>query len=84
MDPRTPLESLSYTTLDPLLVKLADDSPWKALASSFTLLSVWTIWLVALGWKTWSRAAGWTQSVIVAVLPSVLIYGFMAGRALLD
>lgn len=83
MDPRTPLESLSFTTVDPLLVKLADDSPWKGLATSFTLLTVWTTWLVALGWKTWSRAAGWGQALVVALLPSVLIYGFMAGRALL-
>lgn len=81
MDPRTPLESLSYTTLDPLLVQLPADSAWKPLASSFTLLSVWTTWLVALGWKTWSRAPGWTQAAIVAVLPAVLIYGFMAARA---
>jgi hypothetical protein len=81
MDPRTPLESLSYTTVDPLLVQLPADSAWKAFATSFSLLSVWTTWLVALGWKTWSRAPGWGQAVIVALLPSVLIYGFMAARA---
>jgi hypothetical protein len=82
MDPRTPLESLSYTTLDPLLMKLPADSAWKGLASSFSLLSIWTTGLAALGWKTWSRATGWTQAVVVAVLPSLLVYGFMAGRAL--
>jgi len=83
MDPQTPLESLSITTLDPLLIQLDDDSPWKSFATSFTFLAFWTVWLGALGWKTWSRAERWGTPVVVAAAPSVGIFAFMIVKALL-
>lgn len=81
MKPHTPLESLMLTNVDPLLVQLQPDSPWLGLARGFSLLNFWTWFLLALGWRTFNRAS-WTQSTIVALLPSVVVYGIMAAIAL--
>jgi hypothetical protein len=82
MSPQTPLESLMLTNADPLLVHLPLDNPWSTLARSFSLLNFWTWFLLALGWRVFNRAS-WTQSVVVALLPSVVIYGGMALFAML-
>jgi hypothetical protein len=81
MSPQTSLESLNLTNLDPLLLQLPADSPWKRLASSFSLLNFWSIFLAALGWKTWGKTS-WAEAITVAIIPSVLIYGVMAAWAL--
>lgn len=82
MKPNTPLESLMLTNLDPLLVQLPPESPWLNIARGFSLLNFWTWFLLALGWRIFSRGAGWLQSVVVALLPSVIIYGILAAIAL--
>ncbi|MGQ4582737.1 YIP1 family protein [Lysobacter sp. F60174L2] len=82
MEPQTGLESLMLTNVDPLLVQLPADHPWSSLAKGFSLLNIWSWFLLALGWRTWTRS-GWLQAVIVAVLPSAVIYGVMAMFALL-
>lgn len=81
MEPNTAIESLMLTNVDPLLVQLPADSPWRGLARGFSLLNLWTWFLLALGWRVFTRA-GWLQSAIVALLPSVIIYGGMALFAL--
>jgi hypothetical protein len=83
MTPQTPLESLSLTSLDSLLLHLPVDHPWFGFATSFSLLSIWTTYLAALGWKLWSKAEGWTASIVVGTLPSLVIYGAMAVSAML-
>jgi hypothetical protein len=82
MKPHTPLEALMLTNVDPLFVQLPLDSKWGALARGFSLLNVWTWFLLALGWRTFNRA-GWRQSIVVAVLPGAVIYGVMVLVALL-
>lgn len=82
MTPQTGLESLMLTNVDPLLVQLPADSPWSTLAKSFSLLNLWALFLIALGWRVWGRTS-WTQAIVVAVLPSTVIYGAMALFALL-
>lgn len=82
MSPQTGLESLMLTHLDPLVVQLPVDSPWKRFATSFDFLSFWNIFLVALGWKTWGKTS-WLEAISVASIPSVLIYGGMALWALI-
>ncbi|MGY0557527.1 YIP1 family protein [Lysobacter sp. A421] len=82
MDPQTSLESLMLANVDPLLVQLPADSPWSALARSFSLLVFWSLFLTALGWRIWGKTS-WLQATVVAALPSVLIYGGMAAFALL-
>jgi Yip1 domain len=81
MSPQTSMESLMLTNLDPLLIQLPVDSPWKKLASSFSLLNFWSIFLAALGWKTWGKTS-WAEAISVAIVPSVVIYGAMAAWAL--
>ena len=77
MTPQTALESLMLANIDPLLVQLPIDNPWSTLAKSFSLLNIWVWFLLALGWRTWTRS-GWLQATIVAILPSVVIYGVIA------
>ena len=82
MGPETPLESLMLTQVDPLLVQLPLDHRWSSLAKQFSLLSLWSIYLAALGWRSWGRT-GWAQALTVASIPYLLIYGGMAVFALL-
>lgn len=82
MTPQTFIDALSYTTLDPMLVQLAADSPWKGLAGSFSFLTLWSIGLAALGWKLWSRS-GWGTAIGIAAFPYALVFGFQAVKALL-
>jgi hypothetical protein len=84
MTPQTPLESLMLTSVDPMLVQLPLESPWKGLFTSASFLMFWTIWLAALGWKLWSQADKWIGAVVIAALPTTLIYGGMAIKALLN
>ena len=82
MTPQTPIESLSLLNLDPLLIQLPNDNRWSALAKGFSLLTFWTVFLTALGWKTWGRTS-WLQAIMVALVPNVVIFGVMALFALL-
>lgn len=81
MTPQTPIESLSLLNVDPLLVELPRDNRWSTLAKSSSLLTFWSVFLVALGWKTWGRTS-WSQGIVVALLPYVVVYGAMALYAL--
>lgn len=82
MTPQTTIESLMLANVDPLLMQLPFDHPWSTLAKGFSLLNLWVWFLLALGWRTWT-GSGWLQATIVAILPSVVIYGGMAAFALL-
>lgn len=77
MGPRTSFESLQLLNVDPLFVQLDRDHPWSAVAKGFSLLNFWTWFLLALGWKTWTRS-GWLSSILVAVLPGLVVFGLMA------
>ncbi|MGH8076247.1 MAG: YIP1 family protein [Lysobacter sp.] len=81
MTPLTGLEALMLTNVDPLLVQLPADHRWSAIAKSFSLLNLWAMFLIALGWRVWGRTS-WTQAIVVAALPSVVIFGAMALWAL--
>ncbi len=80
--PQSSFESMQLFNIDPLFVQLPMDHDWSRVAKSFSLLSLWTWFLAALGWKTWFRT-GWGQALAVVLLPPVLIYGGMALYALL-
>lgn len=76
MQPQTSLESLMLTHIDPLMIDTTG-SHWHRIAQSADLLSLWSIFLAALGWRTFTRAS-WLQSIVVVVLPYLVIYGVMA------
>lgn len=82
MTPQTSLESLMLTNLDPLLVQLPIDHAWSGFAKRFSLLTFWSIFLSAMGWRVWGKTS-WTQAITVASLPSILIYSGMALYAVL-
>lgn len=77
MSPQTSIESLMLTNVDPLLVELPADHRWKKLATGFSLLTPWAVGLMALGWRMWTRSS-WLQAVVVALIPTVLVYGVIA------
>lgn len=79
--PQSTFESMQLLNIDPLFVQLPFDHDWSRLAKSFSLLSFWTVFLAALGWKTWF-GTGWGQALAVVLLPVVVIYGGMALFAL--
>ncbi|AXK73218.1 hypothetical protein DWG18_13615 [Lysobacter sp. TY2-98] len=73
------MESLMLTHVDPLLIDTTG-SHWQKLAQSLDLLSLWSLFLAALGWRTFTRAS-WGKSILIAVLPYVVLYGVMAAVA---
>ena len=81
MVPQTGMEALMLTNVDPLLLQLPIDNRWSTLAKNFSLLNLWAVFLIALGWRLWGRTS-WTQAIVVAVLPSAVIYGAMVLWAL--
>lgn len=80
MEPQTGMETLMLTNVDPLLVQLPPEHTWSGLAKGFSLLNLWTIALTALGWRVWNRSS-WMQAIVVALIPSLIIYGGMAAFA---
>jgi hypothetical protein len=83
MAPQTYVTDLMLTNLDPMLVQLAPESPWKPFATAFNFLNLWVIGLAALGWKLWSDDAGWTTPLVVAALPFALFHGYHIISALI-
>ncbi len=82
MAPQTPQHSLMLTHVDPLLVQLPFDHALSSFAKGFDLLVFWSVGLGALGWKIFTRSS-WTTAIVVAALPSVLIFGIWLLIALL-
>jgi hypothetical protein len=80
--PQTSLESLQLLSIDPLFVQLPLDHAWATFAKSTNLLSLWVMFLAALGWKTWFRT-GWGQALGVTLFPWLLFYGALAIPALI-
>jgi len=83
MSPQTFVTDLLLTNLDPMLVQLPPESPWKSFATAFNFLNLWSIGLAALGWKFWSKDAGWTRPLVVAALPFALLHGYQIISALI-
>jgi len=82
MTPQTTLDSLMLTNVDPLLVQLPVDHTWSSAAKHFSLLTFWSIFLTALGWRVWGKTS-WTQAFTVATIPSLLTFGVIALFALM-
>lgn len=77
MSPQTGIESLMLTHIDPLFVQLPSDDRWNRLAQSADLLTLWTGFLSALGWRIFTRST-WTQAITVALIPVVVMYGVVS------
>lgn len=77
MSPQSAIESLMLTHVDPLFVHIAAGEHGHRLAQSVDLLSLWTIFLAALGWRVFTRS-GWAQAILIAVIPYAVVYGVIA------
>jgi hypothetical protein len=77
MSAQTSIESLMLTNVDPLLVDLSADHRWNKLAQGFSLLTPWTVGLMALGWRAWTRSS-WLQAIVIALIPTAVVYGVIA------
>jgi hypothetical protein len=68
---------LSPLSLQSLLIRADGGSPWATWGSSITLITFWTIGLLALGIMRWTGASA-LKAVVIAAVPSVLIFGIWA------
>lgn len=70
-------DELSPLSLQSLLIRAEPGSSWATWGSSITLITFWSIGLLALGFMRWTGAST-LKAVIIAALPSVLIFGIWA------
>lgn len=68
---------LSPLSLQSLLLRAEAGSGWAAWGSSITLISFWSIGLLALGIMRWTGASA-LKAIIIAAVPSVLVFGIWA------
>lgn len=73
------LEDLQVLSLNSLLLHAAPGEPWFRWASSLTLVQLWTLALMSIGYARWTGAAI-VKSTVIAVLPWVAIFGIWATR----
>lgn len=69
--------SLQPLSLNALLVKASPGDTWHTWANSLSLVTLWTIFLSAMGYGQWTGAST-TKSWVVAILPWALIFGIWA------
>lgn len=70
----TDLQPLS---LNALLVHARPGETWATWATTLSLISVWSIFLTAVGFRRWTGAST-SKSWVIAVLPWVVIFGIWA------
>ncbi len=70
-------EALQVSSFNALFVHASAGDPWYQIASSFTLINVWTLALMVIGYTRWTGASV-LKSTIIVLLPWVLIYGIWA------
>jgi hypothetical protein len=59
------------------LLGVEADSPWRALLSSVTLLLLWTLYLMATGYRRWAKVSS-VQAGLVIAAPYLVIFGTWA------
>jgi hypothetical protein len=70
-------QGLQVLSINSLFVHASAGDPWFTWASSLTLINVWTLFLMSIGYARWT-GAGIVKSSIIACLPWVLIFGIWA------
>jgi len=70
----TSLQPMSFNSL---LVNASPGETWFTWASSLSLLTLWSIFLAALGYGRWTGSST-VKSWVIALLPYVLIFGIWA------
>lgn len=75
--PNLPIATANYASVNQLLLQLPIAAPYYTLTEALSLFLFWHIALVAVGLKQWCRF-GTAKATLLAVLPSVLIFGIWA------
>ncbi|MEE4218281.1 MAG: YIP1 family protein [Xanthomonadales bacterium] len=70
-------ESLQVLSINNLLLHASPGDPWFRWGSSLTLINIWMLVLMSIGYARWTGAA-MVKSAIIACLPWVLIFGIWA------
>ncbi len=70
-------QDLQVLSINNLLLRVPSDDPWFTWGSSLTLLNIWMLVLMSLGYARWTGAS-MVKSSIIACLPWVLIFGIWA------
>ena len=70
-------EDISPLSLQSLIINAEPGSSWATWGTSITLISFWTIALLALGIMRWANASA-LKAAIIAAAPFVLIFGIWA------
>jgi hypothetical protein len=76
-DSQIPMHSLQPTSINSLLLSLPISSPWHGFFEAITLFSIWTIALAFFGLKAWLNTET-PKAIIIAIIPSVILYGAWA------
>ena len=64
-------------SINNLLLNAPPGDPWFRWGSSLTLLNLWMLVLMSIGYSRWTGAS-MVKSTIIACLPWVLIFGIWA------
>lgn len=70
-------EGLQVLSINNLLLHAPSDSGWYRWGSSLTLINLWMLVLMSIGYSRWTGAS-MAKSAIIACLPWVLIFGIWA------
>lgn len=73
-------EQLNPFTVNQLLLHLPSGAPWQSLTDSINLLSLWSLALLVMGVRKWTRRSTVGASVVV-LLPYAIIYALWATYA---
>jgi hypothetical protein len=66
--------TLDVTSLNTLLFHVPMGGTWFALLSSLHLTTIWSLWLMVIGFSLWTKQTAGKSTVIV-LAPYVVIYG---------
>ena len=70
-------ESLQVLSVNNLLIGAGPGDPWFRWGSSLTLVNIWMLVLMSIGYARWTGSS-MVKSTIIACLPWVLIFGIWA------
>lgn len=71
------VESLQVLSMNSLFINAAPGDPWFRWGSSLTLINLWMLVLMSIGYARWTGSS-MVKSAIIACLPWALIFGIWA------
>lgn len=74
--------NVNPVSLNQLFFNLSSTSPWGSLLSSFSLVNVWEVFLIAVGLRV-IVSISMMRALVIAFIPDVVFYGIWAAVLLL-